>query len=77
MDKEVLKKERVLDRKRLDNEIATQEAEIAQKKAIVAEMKRRYGRNWRNVLGVKGLADLYAIDPTLRDLAKPPRVRYL
>jgi len=35
----------------LENEIAEQELSLTQKKAVIRELKRRYGKDWRQVLG--------------------------
>ena len=75
MDKDLLNKERTLERVKVDNEIETNRAEIAQKKAVEKELKHKYGRDWRKLLGLNtaGLQDYYALDPSLRDLSRPPR----
>jgi len=77
MDKQLANKERELERLRVDNEMETQRAEIAQKKAVEAEMKKKYGSNWRKILGrgKMSLQDYYAVDPSLRDLAIPRRMK--
>ena len=77
MDKQLSEKEKQLERARIDNDIATQRAEIAQKKAVEAEMKKKYGTNWRKILGVgkMGLQDYYALDSSLKDLAIPRHIK--
>jgi hypothetical protein len=79
MDNLLREKEKELEEKKLDNEIQNERTEIAQKKAAEAEMKHRYGRDWKKFLkiGVKGdvMQNLYSIDPTLKDLAIPRRRR--
>lgn len=68
-------REKKLDSLEVDEEIAQKEANIAQLKAVKAELKRRYGRHWGKYLKIHpntaSLTDLYAVDPSLRDLFKP------
>jgi U3 small nucleolar ribonucleoprotein component len=35
----------------LENEVADQELSLTQKKAIIRELKRRYGKDWRHIIG--------------------------
>lgn len=56
-------KERRLEGVQVDDEILSYEASIAEKRAIIAELKRRHGPRWKHILGIKGklsLADLRA-----------------
>ena len=80
MSDELLEKEKKLESIKIDNDIETQKAEIAQKKAIEARMRREYGTDWKKILGMlrpkasaERLHDLYAISPDLRDLSVPRR----
>lgn len=72
---EIRYKERQLEAARLDNQIAGERSEAAQKKALEAEMKKRYGKGWRKFLGIGVKADvvqsLYSYDSSLKDLAVP------
>jgi hypothetical protein len=45
-------KEEKLERLKLDNEVAAEEASLAQKKKIIREARRKYGPDWKKVLGV-------------------------
>ena len=45
--------EKKLDRLTVEDEIASHEMSIAQKKAIEKEAKAKYGRNWRKSLRIK------------------------
>lgn len=39
----------------VESEVAGKEAEIEEKRQIVNELRKRYGRNWRGTLGLKSL----------------------
>jgi hypothetical protein len=49
---EFAKKERIIEQKRLDNEVADQELSLAQKKALIKEAKSKYGRDWKKIIGM-------------------------
>ena len=38
----------------LEEEVATREASVAEKKAIVKELRSKYGSDWKRTLGLKG-----------------------
>jgi len=38
----------------LEEEVAVREVSIAEKKAAIGELKKRYGSDWKNTLGLKG-----------------------
>lgn len=72
-------KERKLEGLTIDREIAGKETDIAREKAIAREMKKKYGSDWKHILGIVGksirpnreaIQDLFAINPELRDLHK-------
>jgi DNA repair ATPase RecN len=46
--------ERKLDRLSVEDEVVGKEMSIAQKKAVIAEMKKKYGRDWRKMIHVSG-----------------------
>ena len=85
MDRELRNRGIELDKLEMDDEIASRRMSIAQKKAVEREMRRKYGRDWRKVLGLVGklkpnseaLQDLYTVNPELRDLNNPGRLRRL
>ena len=72
-----------LETKKVEHGIAEQNKEIAELKAAESEAKKKYGPDWRKVLGLVGkmgmrsqgpggqLQSMYAVDPSLRDLAIP------
>jgi len=70
-------KELTLEKLELEDEIASREMSIAQKKAVEKEMKAKHGRNWRKILSVdtKKLVDLYAVNPELREMTRPYHLR--
>lgn len=85
MDKDVMKRERDLELLEVDDQIAERRMSISQKKAIEKEMRAKHGRNWRQVLGLVGklrvssdsMQDLYSVNPELRDLSRPGKLRRL
>ena len=70
-------KELTLERLELEDEIASREMSIAQKKSVEKEMKKKHGRNWRKILSVdtKKMMDLYAVNPELREMTRPYNLR--
>lgn len=78
MDKDLIERERKLERVKLDNDIETQKAEIAQKKAIISKMKKEYGPDFSKILNIHPkkdtLQDMYAVSPDLRNLSIPRRI---
>jgi len=77
MDKTLLNKERHLEEEKVDTAIQRERSERAELKAAEHEMKKKYGTNWRQILGVKGkdLMSIYAVDPSLRQLTMPIKRR--
>jgi len=47
-------KERVI----LEEEIMTKKAEIAEREAVIAQLKKKYGKNWASILGTSKFTDL-------------------
>lgn len=89
MDKKLANMELELERKKLQDEIAGVDSSIAQKKAVVKEMKRKYGADWKSWVG-DGLKwvgkrriseekrqDLEAAGVELRSLSRPGSVENL
>ncbi len=50
----------------MENEIQGKMSEVEEKKAIIAQLKKQHGSDWKSVLGVKNWVDL----STLRSLLK-------
>jgi len=82
VDEYIKNKERKIEHLRLENEEADQRVSLAQKKAIIREAKRRYGPDWRKVLGlvksikpdIETVHELYGLGiGDLRELTKPPK----
>lgn len=46
------------DRVVVEEEIVTKEAEIAERAAVISELKKRYGRSWAKTLGISKFTDL-------------------
>ena len=85
MDSKLKAKEKQLELAKVENELETQRAEIAQKKALEAEMKQRYGTDWKKIIGYVGKGfnlktnsekahDLYSVNSDLKKLAIPRRL---
>lgn len=54
-------KEKHLEEVQIDDEILSYESSIAEKRAIIMELKKRHGPKWKQILGLNGrltLADL-------------------
>ena len=51
-------------------EVASREAELAEKEAIKKELKRKYGSSWKSILGLKGKLDLSTLRSILSDMGK-------
>ena len=49
--------EEKLDKVRIQESIATSEANIAERKAVIAQLKRENGSRWSQLLGVRRNAD--------------------
>ncbi len=52
----VEKMEQNIDDLRVQNEEAELQAQLEEKKAIIAELKRKYGPGWRRILGINDLS---------------------
>ena len=55
--------EEELDRAKLETEVMSYEAATKEKEAVIAQLKKEYGHDWRKQLGLKGsmnIADLKA-----------------
>ena len=50
----------------MEKDVRQAELDVEERKALIAELKRKYGRDWMKTLGVKNMVDL----STLRSLAK-------
>ena len=81
-------KEEELSELEVDLEIAKKKADIAERKALEHEMKKKYGRDWKKILGwAKGIKpnkevieDLYIAGGksggnSMRDMSRPDRVK--
>jgi len=54
----------------VETDVASQEADLAEKKAIVKELQKKYGSNWRSTLGLKGKVDLSTLRSFLGGMNK-------
>jgi len=82
----IKEKEQELAELEVDNEIAGKRAEIETKKKLEREMKKKYGPDWRKILGYaralkpnrEVIEDLYIASgktEKLKDMSRPDRVR--
>ena len=46
--------EEKLDKLKLKNQVAEEELSLREKKIIVSQLKKKYGKGWRQILGSKG-----------------------
>jgi len=81
-------KEEELSELEVDYEIAKKKSDIAERRALEHEMKKKYGKDWKKIIGwAKGLRpnkevieDLYVMGgksstSSLRDMSRPDRVK--
>ena len=54
----------------VETEVASQEAELAEKKAIIRELKKKYGSDWKSTLGLRGRLDLQTLRSFVGTLQK-------
>ena len=52
------KQEHKLEGLKMTNEVVTKEAEIAEKRAVINDLKKRYGNGWMSIMGVKVIPDI-------------------
>jgi len=82
MDKELMAKQKGLEILEIEDEVESKRLSIAQKKAVEAELKAKYGTlaKAKQVLGFikinsETMHTLYSANPELRALSLPPKVR--
>ena len=79
-------KEESIENLKLENEEASERVSLEQKKAAIKEAKRKYGRDWKKVLGIfkhikvdkETMMDLHSMGiggEELRNLNRPPSIR--
>ena len=79
-------KEESIENLKLENEEASERVSLEQKKAAIKEAKRKYGRDWKKVLGIfkhikvdkETMMDLHSMGiggDELRNLNRPPSIR--
>jgi len=42
----------------VENEMLSKEGEVAEKKAVIAQLKKKYGSDWRKIIGIQYLPSL-------------------
>lgn len=83
MEEDIKKKERYLEHLSMDNQIEDQKLSLAQKKALEAEAKKKYGPGWRKILGylkpnMDSVHSMYASGVgDLKDLSRPENFKKL
>lgn len=87
MEEDVKGKERELEKLSVEDDIQTRRVSISQKKALVREAKRKYGRDWKKILGgafkavrpnQETIQDMYSMGiggDELRDMNRLPGAR--
>lgn len=65
-DNYVGEKEELLERLRVDNEVAQEEVELEQRRALIKQIRREYGRDWKKMLGLSGKVSLQDLRVFLR-----------
>jgi len=72
-------KEEELSSLEVEDEIASRKMSIAQKRAVEAEMRKKYGRNWKKILNIRvkpeNMQEMRALGAELRSLSKPRMTR--
>ena len=58
------------DRAIIEEEILTKKAESAERKAVIAELEKKYGGGWMKMLGVNKLTDLSTLRSFLKGAKK-------
>ncbi len=53
------------------SQIANSEAEIAEREAIIKELKMKYGKDWKSTLGLKGMPSLPSLRSLLQGFGNP------
>ena len=54
----------------VETDVASQEADLTEKEAIIKELKRKYGRDWKSILGLGGKLDLSTLRSILGGMSK-------
>lgn len=58
------------DRLVIEEEVVSKQADIAERKAVIAELKKQYGPNWARTLGISKLTDLSTLRSFLKGAKK-------
>lgn len=62
--------EEELDRAELESHVVTKQAEVAERKAVISQLKKEYGSGWQKILGVSKLTDLSSLKGFLHGAKK-------
>ncbi len=60
-----------LERSQIRSQISGNDAERAEREAIITELKSKYGKNWKSVLGLKGIPSLPSLKSLLSGFGNP------
>ncbi len=63
--------EEKVERGQLKSQIAGTDAEIAEREGLIREAKVKYGKNWKSILGIKGMPSLPSLKSILQGVANP------
>lgn len=68
--------EKKLESLRLEHEILNEESQIAERRAVISQLKRQYGKDWAKTLGISKLTDLSTLKSFLRDAKQGMKAEY-
>ncbi len=60
-----------LERSQIQSQISGNNAERAEREAIITELKSKYGKNWKSTLGLKGIPSLPSLKSVMQGLGNP------
>lgn len=62
--------EEELDTVKVENEISSHRAQMAEREAVISQLKKQYGKDWARTLGVSKLTDLSTLKSFLQNANK-------
>lgn len=72
---DIYEDERELEKLKIKDEKTDRELSIAQKRALIKELKRRHGVNWKEWFSKFAGGDWFRVSAELRNSVLPPSVR--
>ena len=74
-NKSIEELEEDLEKYKLKSEIAGSKAEIAERQAIIRDLKSKYGSGWKRILGLKGIPSLETLRGFVKKFSNPQFTR--